>query len=82
MRSPGERPLSPLADVEQSRGGVDLERGMKTACAQCGTIKWGLIRWRWHQRQFCSKACRDRFLDELVRERDRLRRWLGYLDAA
>lgn len=55
---------------------------MKKACAQCGTTRWGLIRWRWYQRQFCSKACRDQFFAELVRERDRLRRWLGYLDVA
>ena len=63
-------------------GGVDLENRMKKACAQCGTTRWGLIRWRWYQRQFCSKACRDQFFAELVRERDRLRRWLGYLDVA
>jgi hypothetical protein len=54
---------------------------MKKACAQCGTTRWGLIRWRWYQRQFCSKACHDRFFGELARDDDRRRRWLGYLKA-
>jgi hypothetical protein len=55
---------------------------MKKTCAHCGTTKWGLIRWRWYQRQFCSKKCRERFLDGLAHDNERVRKWVGYLKAA
>jgi hypothetical protein len=49
-------------------------------CAQCGG-KFGLIRHRWYSRQFCSLRCRGRFLNQLAQDRDKLRRWLGFLKA-
>jgi hypothetical protein len=45
-------------------------------CAQCGGGKFGLIR---HRYQFCTKKCRENFLDKLARNNERLRKWLGYL---
>jgi endogenous inhibitor of DNA gyrase (YacG/DUF329 family) len=58
------------------------EHLMKKTCAHCGTTKWGLIRWRWYRRQFCSKNCRERFLDALAHDKERIRKWVGYLKAA
>jgi hypothetical protein len=49
-------------------------------CAQCGR-KFGLIRHRWHGYQFCTKKCRDDFLDRLGRGNERLHKWLGYLNS-
>ena len=50
-------------------------------CAQCGG-KFGLVRQRWHQSQFCCKRCRETFLDKVAREKDRLRKWLLFLRPA
>jgi endogenous inhibitor of DNA gyrase (YacG/DUF329 family) len=47
-------------------------------CAYCAG-KFGLIRHRWYQRQFCSKKCRDQFLEKLAADRERVRRWLRFL---
>jgi endogenous inhibitor of DNA gyrase (YacG/DUF329 family) len=51
---------------------------MHNRCAQCGG-KFGLVRQHWHQRQFCSKRCREKFLTKVAEERDRVRRWLGFV---
>jgi endogenous inhibitor of DNA gyrase (YacG/DUF329 family) len=60
-----------------------LSRGvpkMHTRCAYCGG-KFGLVRQQWFQTQFCSKRCREKFLTKLTKDRDRMRRWLGFLKA-
>jgi hypothetical protein len=49
-------------------------------CAQCGG-KFGLIRHRWYSRQFCSLRCRGRFLNQLAKDRDKVRHWLDFLKA-
>ena len=49
-------------------------------CAQCGG-KFGLIRHRWYSRQICSLRCRGRFLNQLAKDRDKVRRWLDFLKA-
>jgi hypothetical protein len=47
-------------------------------CAHCGG-KFGLVRYKWYSRQFCRKRCREAYLDKLAADRDRLRRWLGFV---
>jgi endogenous inhibitor of DNA gyrase (YacG/DUF329 family) len=47
-------------------------------CAHCGG-KFGLIRQTWFKTQFCSKKCRDRHLDRLAQDRERVRRWFACL---
>jgi hypothetical protein len=56
----------------------ELGLTMRTACAQCGG-KFGLIRHRWFNNQFCSKQCQEEFLAKLVQDRDRVRQWLDFL---
>jgi hypothetical protein len=51
---------------------------MHNRCATCGG-KFGLVRHQWYQTQFCSKHCRAKFLAKLAQDRDRVRRWLGFL---
>jgi endogenous inhibitor of DNA gyrase (YacG/DUF329 family) len=41
-------------------------------CALCGG-KFGLIRQRWHSRQFCSAKCREKFLNQVANDRDKVR---------
>jgi endogenous inhibitor of DNA gyrase (YacG/DUF329 family) len=41
-------------------------------CAHCGG-KFGLIRRRWHSRQFCSLRCRETFLNQIAKETDKVR---------
>jgi hypothetical protein len=53
---------------------------MHNRCAYCGG-KFGLVRRRWFQTQFCSKRCREKFLAKLTQDRDQVRRWLGFLIA-
>jgi endogenous inhibitor of DNA gyrase (YacG/DUF329 family) len=40
-------------------------------CALCGG-KFGLIRHRWHSRQFCSVRCRETFLNQIAKDRDKV----------
>jgi hypothetical protein len=47
-------------------------------CTQCDG-SFGLIRHRWYSRQFCSKRCREKFLNQLSEDRDKVRSWAGYL---
>jgi hypothetical protein len=51
---------------------------MSKRCHQCGG-RFGLTRQRWYQYQFCCMKCRSRFLDELAADRERIRKWLGFL---
>jgi hypothetical protein len=44
-------------------------------CVHCGG-KFGLIRHRWYSRQFCSARCREKFLDQLFKDRHKIRRSL------
>ena len=37
-------------------------------CAQCDG-KFGLTRHRWYNVAFCSKHCREKYLDKLARDR-------------
>jgi hypothetical protein len=48
-------------------------------CAHCNG-KFGLTRQRWYDLAFCSKRCRDKYLDKLARDRDRLKKWFGFID--
>jgi hypothetical protein len=72
----GYSPVQGLARTMKRRPASE-EAGMKH-CAQCGG-KFGLIRRRWFGYQFCSSSCRDNFFDKLALDRERLRKWLGYL---
>jgi hypothetical protein len=47
-------------------------------CAHCGG-KFGLVRYKWYSQQFCRKRCREAYVDKLAADRDRLRRWLGFI---
>jgi endogenous inhibitor of DNA gyrase (YacG/DUF329 family) len=40
-------------------------------CAQCGG-KFGLIRHRWHFRQFCSAKCREKFFHQRAKDTDKI----------
>jgi endogenous inhibitor of DNA gyrase (YacG/DUF329 family) len=46
------------------------EAGVKR-CAQCGG-KFGLIRHRWHFRQFCSAKCREKFFHQRAKDTDKI----------
>jgi hypothetical protein len=46
-------------------------------CAHCNG-KFGLTRHRWYNVAFCSKPCREKYLDKLARDRDLLKQWFGY----
>ena len=50
-------------------------------CAQCNG-KFGLTRHRWYDIAFCSTRCREKYLDKLAHDRDRLKKWLGFGDQA
>jgi hypothetical protein len=50
---------------------------MPKRCAYCGG-KFGLVRQHWHQTQFCSKRCREKFLAKIGEQRNRVRRWLSF----
>ena len=50
-------------------------------CAQCNG-KFGLTRHRWYDVAFCSRRCRDKYLDKLARDRDRLKKWFGFTETA
>jgi hypothetical protein len=78
----GSAQLHGFATLIVARGHARRRRPvMNKRCAQCGG-KFGLIRQRWHQTQFCSKRCREKFLDKAARDKDRLRKWLGFLRAS
>jgi len=51
---------------------------MHKRCVHCGG-KFGLIRQRWFNTQFCSKRCREEFLAKFTQDRDRVLRWLDFL---
>jgi hypothetical protein len=46
-------------------------------CAHCNG-KFGLTRHRWYNVALCSRQCREKYLDQLARDRDLLKRWFGY----
>ena len=39
-----------------------------------------MTRHRWYDVAFCSKRCREKYLDKLARDRDRLKKWLRFGD--
>jgi hypothetical protein len=41
-------------------------------CTLCGGM-FGLIRHRWHSRQFCSLRCRETFLNQIAKDRGKVR---------
>jgi endogenous inhibitor of DNA gyrase (YacG/DUF329 family) len=47
-------------------------------CAHCAG-KFGLTRQRWFNLTFCSKRCRESYLDRLAADRERLKEWFGFL---
>jgi hypothetical protein len=47
-------------------------------CAHCGG-KFGLVRQRWFNLQFCSRRCLDLYRDKLQQDRDRITRWFSFL---
>jgi hypothetical protein len=47
-----------------------------TRCAQCDG-KFGLTRHRWYNVAFCSKHCREKYLDKLARDRAWLKEWFN-----
>jgi hypothetical protein len=49
-------------------------------CAQCNG-KFGLTRHRWYDVAFCSRRCRDKYLDKLAHDRDRLKKWFGFAES-
>jgi hypothetical protein len=46
-------------------------------CTQCDG-SFGLIRHRWYFRQSCSKRCREKCLNQISEDRDRVRSWAGF----
>jgi hypothetical protein len=55
-----------------------------TRCSHCrgklGMVSYPRSEWTtWYHERFCSKKCRDAFLNRLAADRDRVRKWLGYL---
>ena len=48
-------------------------------CMQCSG-RFGLTRHRWYTAVFCSKRCREKYLDKLAKDRERLRQWFGLAD--
>jgi hypothetical protein len=46
-------------------------------CALVGG-KFGLLRYGRHPRQ-CSGRCREKFLNQSAKDRDKIHRWLGFL---
>jgi hypothetical protein len=38
-----------------------------------------MIRQRWLNLAFCSTACRERYLDKLAADHERLKAWAGFL---
>jgi endogenous inhibitor of DNA gyrase (YacG/DUF329 family) len=47
-------------------------------CSECRG-RFGLIRSRYWASQFCSKKCREVFLQRLADERTRINKWLRFL---
>jgi hypothetical protein len=53
-------------------------------CSHCRG-SFGLVAYQrsdvltWYSERFCSKKCREAFLDKLARDRQRLLTWLGFL---
>jgi endogenous inhibitor of DNA gyrase (YacG/DUF329 family) len=45
-------------------------------CGHCRG-KFGLVRQRWYEIAFCSKRCREKYLDKMARDRDFIKRWFG-----
>ena len=67
-------------DTNTAVVGSQGEKAMKR-CAHCNG-KFGLTRHRWYNLAFCRKRCRENYLDELARDRDRLKHWFGFLARA
>jgi endogenous inhibitor of DNA gyrase (YacG/DUF329 family) len=51
----------------------------KRTCAECGTHRFGLVRWRIAFKQFCSQLCKLRHEDRLRKEWEDNKRWFSYL---
>ena len=47
-------------------------------CAHCNG-KFGLTQHRWYNVAFCSKRCREKYLDKLAQDRDRIKAWFGFV---
>jgi hypothetical protein len=47
-------------------------------CRQCNR-RFGLIRYRLAQRNFCSKQCRDKYRAETERKISRIKVWTEFL---
>jgi hypothetical protein len=52
---------------------------MKKYCAFCGATTWGMVRYAWWRKQFCTQKCRQAYLNKVGQERERLKRWLGFI---
>ncbi len=52
---------------------------MKKVCAHCGSMKFGLIRYRIGPRQFCKKLCRDNYRRQEILDHRRRQTWFEYL---
>jgi hypothetical protein len=48
-------------------------------CGHCGSSKFGLIRHRYFNLQFCSRKCKDAYLAQLASDRESLRKWFAFL---
>ena len=46
-------------------------------CANCGG-KFGLVFHHYRGLRFCRKACKDNFLAKTAKDRERMRKWLGF----
>ena len=48
----------------------------KNACAYCGNHRFGLIRHFVGFKHFCTRLCKERFLERRAREMAEYRNWL------
>jgi endogenous inhibitor of DNA gyrase (YacG/DUF329 family) len=53
----------------------------KKRCDTCGG-KFGMVVQRWYGMRFCRKRCRELYLDKLAQDRDRIRKWFGFISRA
>jgi hypothetical protein len=53
----------------------------KNRCDDCGG-KFGLVSYFHFRLHFCRRACRDRFLARVAKERIQMAKWLGLLAGA
>jgi hypothetical protein len=47
-------------------------------CDHCGG-RFGMVTYRWWGNKFCKRACKDAYLHEVARDRDKILRWYGLL---